>query len=112
MRNKINKKKISTVIDRTAKGRLLSLRFFKRYLFQTIFIIALIMMYISNKYDCKTGMEQIVRLKNELNIARTDMQEQRSTYMSIIRETSMQHIVDNLHLNLAVRERPPYIVKY
>lgn len=108
----IDKKKLSRAVDETTHGTWLSARFFKKYLFQTVFVVALLMMYISNRYDCKTGMEEITRLSNSLDIAKTRMQEERAAYMSSIRESAMQQTVTDLGLGLEVRERPPYKLIY
>lgn len=109
---KIDKTKINKALKSTARGRVLSIKFFKKYMFQIIFITVLIMMYVASRYDYKTSMEETVKLKDSLNVARTEMQQQRSKYMSSIRESSMQQIADTLHLDLAIRERPPYVIEY
>lgn len=109
---KIDTSKINHALQSTARGRVLSIKFFKKYMFQIIFITVLIMMYVASRYDYKTSMEETVKLKDELNIARTEMQQQRARYMSSIRESSMQQIVDTMHLDLAIRERPPFVIEY
>ncbi len=99
---------LNDALDRTYYGRVISSRFFKRYLFQTTFIVGLILIYISNRYDCVTGMETINALQSELDIVRTELQNQRSSYMSMTRESAMQQLVDTLHLNLGIQQQPPY----
>lgn len=98
----------SNVANRAAYGRVVSSRFFKKYLFQVTFAVGLALVYISNRYDCVTGMETIAALQSELDIVRTELQSQRSTYMSSTRESAMQTLVDNLRLGLGIQERPPY----
>lgn len=103
---------LSKAADRVAYGRVMSSRFFKKYFFQITFGVGLIMVYISNRYDCVTAMETITALENELGIVKTELQSERSAYMSSTRESSMQKLVDNLNLGLGIQERPPYQLKY
>ncbi len=98
----------ANVANRAAYGRVVSSRFFKKYLFQVTFAVGLTLVYISNRYDCVTGMETIAALQSELDIVRTELQSQRSSYMSSTRESAMQALVDTLHLGLGIQERPPY----
>lgn len=72
----------------------------------------MVMVYISNRYDCVTGMETIAALNTELAIARTELQSERSAFMSSTRESAMQKLVDTLHLGLGIQERPPYQIRY
>lgn len=97
---------ISDAANRAAYGRVVSSRFFKKYFFQTTFFVGLVMIYISNRYDCVTGMETITALQTELDIVKTELQNQRSAYMSSTRESSMQKLVEPL--GLGVQECPPY----
>lgn len=72
----------------------------------------MVMVYISNRYDCVTGMETITALNTELAIAKTELQSERSAFMSSTRESAMQKLVDTLHLGLGIQERPPYQIHY
>ena len=99
---------LSDAASRAAHGRVVSSRFFKKYFFQTTFIVCLIMVYISNRYDCVTGMETITALQSELAIVKTELQSERSAYMSSTRESAMHALVDSLHLGLGIQECPPY----
>ncbi len=103
---------LSDAATRAAYGRVVSSQFFKKYLFPITFAVGLIMVYISNRYDCVTCMETISALQNELDIVKTELQSERSTYMSSTRESSMQTLVDDLHLGLGIQERPPYKLSY
>lgn len=49
-----------------------------------------ILIYITNRYQCLTRMEDIRKLEQELEIVETERIRERSTYMSRIRESSMQ----------------------
>lgn len=103
---------LSDAANRAAYGRVVSSQFFKKYFFQTTFTVGFIMVYISNRYDCVTGMETIAALQSELAIVKTELQSERSAYMSSTRESSMQALVDTLHLGLGIQERPPYQISY
>lgn len=65
------------------------------------------MVYITNRYQCLTRMEEIRKLEHELEIVQTERIRERSEYMSRIRESSME-LVDTMHLNLRVQDKPPY----
>lgn len=106
------KEQLVDAANRAAYGRVVSSRFFKKYLFQTAFGVGLIMIYISNRYDCITGMETIKSLQSELDIVKTELQSERSNYMSATRESAMQALVDTLHLGLGIQDRPPYQLTY
>lgn len=89
-------------------GRMLSLDFFRRHWLAVLGVVAMLMIYITNRYTCQTQMETIQRLERELEVAKTERIREKSTYMSRIRESKMQHRVDSLGLGLTVQERPPY----
>ena len=96
------------VVKRLLLGQVVSSDFFARHWLIVFSIVTLIMVFITNKYNCQTKMEEIQRLKTELEIVRTERVRVRSAYMSRIRESSMQKLVDSLGLNLRVQQRPPY----
>ena len=60
------------------------------------------------KYTCQTNMEKIAALERKLEIVTNEKARERSAFMGRIRETSMQQLVDSLHLNLKVQPQPPY----
>ena len=68
----------------------------------------MVMIYITNRYQCLTRMEHIRALEQELEIVETERIRVKSIYMSRIRESSMQEMVDTMHLNLRVQDQPPY----
>lgn len=70
--------------------------------------VAMVMIYITNRYQCLTRMEHIRALEQELEIVETERIRVKSIYMSRIRESSMQEMVDTMHLNLRVQDQPPY----
>ena len=105
-------KHISDAVNRAEYGRVVSSRFFKRNFFAVAFTVGLVMIYISNRYDCITGMETINALRTELDITKTELQSEKSAYMSSTRESAMMTLVDTLHLGLDIQERPPYTLSY
>lgn len=92
-------------------GRVVSSDFFARNGFAILVIVALSLVYISSKYTCQTKMEQVRRLDKELEVIKAECVSERSRYMSKVRETAMQQLVDTLGLDLAVQEAPPYYVR-
>lgn len=66
--------------------------------------------YISVRFDCVTAMETMKHLQTRLEITRTETQRERAMYMSATCESSMQKMVDTLHLGLHVQERPAYVI--
>lgn len=97
-----------SILDRLIYGQVISSDFFAHNWLIVFGIVTIIMVYITNKYNCQTKMEEIRRLNTELEIVKTERVRVRSAYMSRIRESSMQQLVDSLGLNLHVQERPPY----
>lgn len=96
---------------RALHGRILSIDFFRRYWWIVLGSAAMLMIYITNRYTCQTQMETIRTLQKELEVAKTERVRAKSIYMSRIRESSMQHIVDSLHLGLTIQEQPPYRIQ-
>ena len=93
-------------------GDIISSRVFARHKFAIFMIMALLISYITLKYECQTRMETIKRQQDELAIVRSESIRERSTYMSRTRESMMQHLIDSMHLDLRVQNQPPYILSY
>ena len=89
-------------------GQIVSSDFFAKNWLAVFAAIMVIMLYITNKYNCQTKMEEIRRLNTELEIVKTERLRVKSAYMSQTRESSMQELVDSLHLDLRVQDQPPY----
>lgn len=96
---------------RALHGRVLSIDFFRRYWMVELAAVVMLMVYITNRYTCQTQMETIRTLQRDLEVARTERIRAKSVYMSRIRESSMQHLIDSLQLGITVQEQPPYRVK-
>lgn len=71
-------------------------------------VVIMSLCYISVRFDCVTAMESVQKLNRRLEVVRTEVQRERSMYMSATCESSMQHMVDSLGLGLQVQEQPPY----
>lgn len=106
------KKKKDSAISRFFQGRWFSTTFFLKYAIFFISGLVFLMVYISNKYQVQTKIELIHTLNQELERARTESVRERSTFMSRTRESSMQMMIDTMHLGLRVREQPPYVIYY
>lgn len=99
-------------IVRLIWGDAVSSTFFGKYKFTVLIMTGLILVYISFKYECKTQKETIDRLNKELSIIRSEGIRQRSEYKSGTRESTMQSVIDSLHLRLNVPDQPPYLLSY
>lgn len=101
-------KKRDTFMLRALHGRILSTDFFRRYWWIVLGSVVMLMIYITNRYTCQTQMETIRALQKELEVAKTERIRAKSAYMSRIRESSMQHMVDSLGLGLTIQDKPPF----
>jgi hypothetical protein len=99
-----------TLTQKLLHGRMLSLDFFKRHWLVVLGIVVMLMIYITSRYECQTKMERIKALETELEVAKTERVRAKSAYMSRIRESSIQEMVDSLRLGLTVQEQPPYVL--
>lgn len=95
-------------LSRLFHGRMISSDFFARHWLPVTVFIIVMMVYITTKYTCQTNMEKISALEKQLEIVENEKARERSAFMGRIRETSMKHLIDSLHLNLNVQSQPPY----
>ncbi len=103
-----SRKTQDTFLLRTLHGRIISIDFFRRNWWVVLGVVVMLMVYITNRYTCQTQMERIRSLERELEVARTERVRAKSAYMSKIRESSIQEMVDSLGLGITVQEQPPY----
>lgn len=96
------------ILRRLVQGRLLTGHFFMRYWLQIFVIIAMVLVYITNRYSCQRSMEQIKTLTSRLEVVETESFRIRGIYMSRIRESAMRARLDSLGIPLSVQIRPPY----
>lgn len=101
----------SEFFSRLIHGQLISSRFFARNWLVIFTGVVIVLMYITNKYNTQTKMEEIRALNTELEVVKTERIRAKSAFMSRIRESRMQEMVDSLGLGLTVQDRPPYKVK-
>lgn len=102
------KTKKSSVLGRAMHGRWLSTRFFSRNWGIILALVILVMIYITNRYQCLTAMENIQRLNKELEVVKSERIRQKSEYMNAIREKTMQKSIREAGLDLTHRDQPPY----
>lgn len=105
-----SKKSRDSFMLRALHGRIISIDFFRRNWLVVLAAMVMLMVYITNRYKCQTQMEEIRKLEQELEVAKTERIRAKSAYMSRIRESSMQHTVDSLGLGITVQDRPPFRV--
>lgn len=84
--------------------------FFFRHKIKIFVLVILIMFYISTKYECQTGMENIHKLEKELDVVRTESIREKAKYMSRIRESSMAELADSIRPGLVVQRQPPFVI--
>lgn len=100
-----------SVLRQLLYGHAVSSDFFARNWVSMVLVVAMLMIYIAGKYTCQRKMEQVRSLKREIEIVEAERIRVRSDYMGKIRESTMQEMVETMHLNLNVREYPPYVVE-
>ncbi|MDE6489899.1 MAG: hypothetical protein K2L49_01930 [Muribaculaceae bacterium] len=100
--------KDDSLLLKALHGRLLTTDIFARNWLTLLLLIVMVLIYITNKYQCQRSMEEIRDLTRRLEVVETERVRVRSEYMSGIRESAMQHLVDTMHLGLSVQPRPPY----
>ncbi|MBR2083790.1 MAG: hypothetical protein IJ879_04075 [Muribaculaceae bacterium] len=93
------------------QGRLFSLEFFKRYWFYVVFVVAMALAYIANKFLFQSSMQEVMKLKVELDDSRTDLVKSSAAYNSMIRESEMTRLMQERHLGLSTPDEPPYELK-
>ncbi|MCM1369163.1 MAG: FtsL-like putative cell division protein [Candidatus Amulumruptor caecigallinarius] len=89
-------------------GRSISLEFFKQNAWLLLIIVVAVIALIGLRYKTKTKMAEIKRLNVELARAESYKLQQKSAYMSLIRETEMRKMVRERGLSLEFQEAPPY----
>ncbi len=98
-------------ITRAIHGRLLTGSMFTRYWWQFLVILAMLLVYITNVFSCRSKMENIARLQDRLIVVQTESMRVRGAYMSRIRESEMRDRLDSMNLHLSVQQQPPFRIK-
>jgi hypothetical protein len=105
-------KSLNVFAERALHGELLTLDLFLKHWIRIFLFVAMIIIFISSKYECQTCMEEIKTLKRDLEIVETECVRVKGEYMSRVRESYMSHLVDSMRLNLKVQEQPPFKLTY
>lgn len=107
--NKKNKIFSAGHLRNAMQGRsFLSLPFFKRYWVYVLAITIMMLMYISNKYNCQNNLHEVISLTRDLSNAKTDCVDASAKYNSMIRESQMTDLVNSMGLDLSMPQQPPY----
>lgn len=106
-KSKADKPKVK-IFRRFIWGSLVSSDFLNRNKVKIFVGLILILMFIATKYECQVGMEDIRKLSNKLEVAKTESIRQHMIYMSRTRESAMTSLADSVRPGLGIRERPPY----
>ncbi len=93
------------------QGRIFSLDFFKRNWIYVVFVVAMALAYIGNKFACQRSIQELLSLKTELANAQSDLVVSSSKYNSMIRESEMVKLMNEKNLGLTAPLEPPYILK-
>lgn len=113
--NKSVKKTIKDAPGKTIRsvltGGVVHSGFFMRHKIKIFVMVVLIMFYISTKYECQTGMENIRKLQKDLDVVRTESIREKALYMSRIRESSMAILADSIRPGLVVQQQPPFVLE-
>ena len=89
-------------------GRSLSIDFFKANAWLMLLFVVAILALIGLRYKTKTEMAEIKQLTVELQRAESHKLQEKSLYMSLIRESEMVKMVREKNLNLEFQEQPPF----
>jgi hypothetical protein len=94
------------------QGRIFSLEFFKRNWVYVVFVMAMALAYIGNKFACQSSIQELLTLqKTDLVNAQTDLVSSSAKYNSMIRESEMVKLINERHLGLTPPLDPPYELK-
>lgn len=98
-------------VRKTVEGSWLTGAFFARYWLNIMIVVALMLIYMTNRYSCQRSMEEIKTLQNRLDVVKSESYRVRGEYMSRTKESNMQRYVNEAGLDLSVQTQPPYHVK-
>lgn len=104
-----NQKKSSAKFLKDVRyGRALSIDFFRRNAWLLLVIMVAVLSLMGLRYKTKTKMAEIKKLEATLERAESSKLQEKSAYMSLIREAEMRRLVNEKGLGLIFREQPPY----
>ncbi len=93
------------------RGQIFSLDFFKRNWVYVVFAVVMALAYIGNKFTCQSSIQELIKLKEDLSNAETDLVVSSAAYNSMTRESEMVNLMREKHLDLTAPEEPSYHVK-
>jgi len=108
----VAKKEVVNISRHLLFGDVMSSNFFKKNKFTIFIVIALLMAYITSKYECMTKMEEIRSLERELAIVKSKSVRERGIYRSSTRESVMQRRIDSIGIPLHKQRIPPFKLSY
>jgi hypothetical protein len=94
-----------------SRGRGVSLTFFRKHAWIILFLTVAVLMLTGLRYKTKTHIMEIERLNERLEQAEHMKMEEKSTYMSLVREKEMVKRVEEDNLGLEFQQQPPYIIQ-
>lgn len=95
-------------IEEFRYGQSISIEFFKSNAWLILIIVVCVIALMGLRYKTKTNMVEIKKLNQELRKAESEMLYEKSSYMTLIRETEMKKMVQERGLTLEFQEQPPY----
>ncbi|MDE7380753.1 MAG: hypothetical protein K2N03_01320 [Muribaculaceae bacterium] len=104
------KKKTPVWLTDIRYGRSLSVDFFRKNAWLLILLLVIVIALMGLRYKTKTKMAEIKHLQKELREAESEKLREKAEYMSLIRETEMQRLVNEKGLGLQFQDQPPYTV--
>ncbi|MBB3187430.1 FtsL-like putative cell division protein [Microbacter margulisiae] len=81
-------------------GKILTAPFFRRQLFLFIFICAIAIFYIDNRYNCELQIAKINELQEQLTNAKYEALTTSSTLLQLSRESEVATMIKNKGLDL------------
>ena len=98
------------VINVLREGRPVSLDFFRRHAWLILIAVVVVLALIGQRYSNQDKRLQIKRLEHALATAESELVAQKASYMSLIRENEMRHLLRSHNINLDYQEQPPYVL--
>ena len=104
------KKKTPGWVPGLGTGQSISIEFFRANAWLIMVIVVVVIALMGLRYKTRTRMEEIKKLTSELQLAESTMLDEKSKYMTLVRETEMKKMVHDRGLHLEFQEQPPYIL--
>lgn len=97
--------------DDIRTGQAVSLEFFKRNAWIIIGILTALIGVMGLRYRTKARMTEIKQLNRELQRAESSKLQEKSQYMTLIRETELTRLTAEKKLDLHYQEEPPTVIE-